>query len=52
MPYHRLNVVTGHKLLKSYFRFVLFLPIFQTNLVNRQTCANESDNNENLFNCK
>ena len=49
MPYHRLNVVTGHKLLKSYFRFVLFLPIFQTNLVNRQTCANESDNNENLL---
>ena len=36
-------------LLKSYFRFVLFLPILQTSLVNRQTCANESNDDETFY---
>ena len=51
MPYHRKKY--GHnKSLKSYFRFGMFFPIFQTCLVDCQTCANENNNDENLSNCK
>ena len=34
------------------FFFCVCFPIFQTSLVNRQTCANESDNDKTLFDCK
>ena len=37
--------------LKAIFVLLCF-PIFQTSLVNRQTCANESDNDKTLFDCK
>ena len=47
------NAAIDHiKLFKSYFGFFFVcvcFPIFQTSLVNRQTCANESNNDETLF---
>ena len=41
-----------HVTQKLFWFFFLCFPIFQSSLVNRQTCANESNNDETLFDCK